>query len=175
MLVFLRERIIYGAIYVERQLRAWVGVNMARQALMLCPPTDGRGQQCSGTGGREYPWKCEMENKVRGNVTKGKAVFGKGVNRLGAVCVVSMLLKGFRSGGDRIELVPFLSNADPLNLGDASFGSAERQARVTERFWPSSPSDVRPVSKLYHAVLVAVTTSFFPSPPSPRLSPPLGF
>lgn len=28
---------------------------------------------------------------------------------------------GSGSGGDRIELVPFLSNADPLNLGGASF------------------------------------------------------
>jgi hypothetical protein len=53
------------------------------------------------------------------------------------------------SAGDRIELVRYLSNADPLKLGGASFEAQKRKTRATERFWPSSPSDVRLVS-VYH-------------------------
>jgi hypothetical protein len=69
------------------------------------------------------------------------------------------------SAGDRIELVRFLSNADPLKLGGASF-----EAQNGKRVRPSASGLVPRAtcgSCQYITVLVAVTTSFFPFLPSP--------
>ena len=72
------------------------------------------------------------------------------------------------SAGDRIELVQFLSNADPLKLGGASF-----EAQNGERVRPSASGLVPRGtcgSCQYITVLVAVTTSFFPFLPSSALT-----
>lgn len=72
------------------------------------------------------------------------------------------------SAGDRIELVRFLSNADPLKLGGASF-----EAQNGKRVRPSASGLVSRAtcgSCQYITVLVAVTTSFFPFSPFSALT-----
>lgn len=70
------------------------------------------------------------------------------------------------SGGDRIELVPFLSNADPLNLGGASF-----EAQNGKRVRPSASGLVPRAT--CDSCQSYITPSWSPSQPSPFPFPAL--
>ena len=121
-------------------------------------PTDLKGG-LNGVGVPTSPrWerKCEVEGE---NCDK-LAVVGKAGTFKGSDVLYS--------AGDRIELVRFLSNADPLKLGGASF-----EAQNGKRVRPSASGLVSRAtcgSCQYITVLVAVTTSFFPFSPFSALT-----